>query len=124
MKYVKKPVIVEAVRLEWSEESMKEAFLFVHPEARNKPTSFIRRKVESIKELDGMYIRTLEGEMRARFGDYIIKGVNGEFYPCKPDIFVKTYEPANITAEILSFDPDEENIPLSMLEKKVSDFYD
>lgn len=37
-------------------------------------------------------IRTLEGEMNANLGDYIIKGVNGELYPCKPDIFDKTYE--------------------------------
>jgi hypothetical protein len=38
-------------------------------------------------------IRTLEGNMRADVGDWIIRGVNGEFYPCKPDIFEKTYEP-------------------------------
>lgn len=37
-------------------------------------------------------IETLEGTMRADINDYIIKGVNGEFYPCKPDIFEKTYE--------------------------------
>ncbi len=37
-------------------------------------------------------IKTLEGEMRANVGDWIIKGVNGELYPCKPDIFEKTYE--------------------------------
>jgi len=37
-------------------------------------------------------IYTLEGVMRAKPGDYIIKGINGEFYPCKPDIFEKTYE--------------------------------
>lgn len=37
-------------------------------------------------------IDTLEGRMQASEGDYIIKGVNGEFYPCKPDIFNKTYE--------------------------------
>ncbi|TLQ07570.1 hypothetical protein FEZ48_06200 [Marinilactibacillus psychrotolerans] len=39
-----------------------------------------------------LYIYTLEGIMRVSVGDYIIKGVNGEFYPCKPDIFEKTYE--------------------------------
>lgn len=37
-------------------------------------------------------IRTLEGDMRATYGDYIIRGVAGEFYPCKPDIFEQTYE--------------------------------
>lgn len=39
-----------------------------------------------------LYISTLEGDMKAEIGDYIIKGVNGEFYPCKSDIFEKTYE--------------------------------
>ena len=40
-----------------------------------------------------LYIETLEGRMRADIGDYVIKGVQGEFYPCKPDIFEATYEP-------------------------------
>jgi hypothetical protein len=44
---------------------------------------------ETISEL---YIETLEGKMTAKPNDWIIKGVNGEFYPCKPDIFHKTYE--------------------------------
>lgn len=39
-----------------------------------------------------LMIRTLEGDMRVSYGDWVIKGVNGEFYPCKPDIFAKTYE--------------------------------
>jgi hypothetical protein len=42
----------------------------------------------------GLHIKTLEGAMIASIGDFVIKGVNGEFYPCKPDIFAKTYEPA------------------------------
>ena len=41
---------------------------------------------------DGLVIHTLEGDMLADYGDWIIKGVHGEFYPCKPDIFKKTYE--------------------------------
>ena len=40
-----------------------------------------------------IFVLTLEGEMRATVGDYIIRGVQGEFYPCKPDIFAATYEP-------------------------------
>lgn len=39
-----------------------------------------------------LFVKTLEGDMHANVGDYIIKGVNGELYPCKPDIFEKTYE--------------------------------
>ena len=46
----------------------------------------------SYTDQTGVYIPTLEGVMRADVGDYIIKVVNGEFYPCKPDIFEKTYE--------------------------------
>jgi len=44
-------------------------------------------------EDDGLAINTLEGTMKASVGDWIIKGVRGEFYPCKPDIFEATYEP-------------------------------
>ncbi len=40
-----------------------------------------------------IFVKTLEGEMRADVGDWIIKGVKGEFYPCKPDIFAETYDP-------------------------------
>ena len=47
---------------------------------------------ESIVIGEGLTIDTLEGRMKADIGDYIIKGVNGEFYPCKPNIFAKTYE--------------------------------
>lgn len=42
--------------------------------------------------LVGAYVQTLEGCMYATYGDYIIKGVDGEFYPCKPSVFEKTYE--------------------------------
>jgi hypothetical protein len=45
-----------------------------------------------------MLLRTLEGTMAADPGDWIIRGVKGEFYPCKPDIFEATYEPVQVTA--------------------------
>jgi hypothetical protein len=44
-------------------------------------------------KVDGLTIYTLEGRMKADFGDWIVKGVRGEFYPVKPDIFEETYEP-------------------------------
>lgn len=44
---------------------------------------------------EALYIKTLEGEMRADRGDWLIRGVKGEFYPCKPDIFEATYDPAD-----------------------------
>lgn len=50
--------------------------------------------VEAYQTDKEIVIHTLEGDMTASVGDYIITGVNGEKYPCKPDIFEKTYEPA------------------------------
>ena len=49
--------------------------------------------IEAYQTQEEMIIHTLEGDMKASPGDYIITGVNGEQYPCKPDIFEKTYEP-------------------------------
>lgn len=80
MKYRKKPVVIEARQLEYSVES------------RDSIAKWCGGIVEEHKF--GVNIPTLEGTMYAQTGDYIIKGVNGEFYPCKPDIFEKTYEPA------------------------------
>jgi hypothetical protein len=48
--------------------------------------------VENNQKIVGLSIATLEGRMTANLGDWIIKGVKGEFYPCKPDIFEQTYE--------------------------------
>lgn len=45
-----------------------------------------------MRTVSGLKIKTLEGTMQANFGDWIIKGVQGEYYPCKPDIFEKTYD--------------------------------
>lgn len=79
MRYRKKPVEIEAVRWTGTAISLGEL------EATFK-THF---KLNAWQEIE---IETLEGTMKASVGDYIIKGVNGEFYPCKPDIFRKTYE--------------------------------
>ena len=81
--YRKKPVVVETVQ--WTGENHAEMCEFIDPE------------VFEIKPKEGLIIHTLEGDHHASPGDYIIKGVNGEFYPCKPDIFAKTYEPATLT---------------------------
>lgn len=50
--------------------------------------------IEAYQTKDAIDIETPEGTMHASLGDYIITGVNGEKYPCKPDVFKKTYEPA------------------------------
>src|SRR5437764_564114 len=55
-----------------------------------------------------LFIKTLEGDMEASLGDWIIKGVKGEFYPCKPDIFEATYEPVDepFYVYVIAFDQD------------------
>ena len=86
MKYKKKPVIIEAIQLLNNNSSIEECLKFVY-------NVFITDDdIETVKNDKHIRIQTLEGDMKASFGDYIIKGVNGEFYPCKPDIFEKTYE--------------------------------
>lgn len=77
MKYRKKPVVIEAVK--WTGDNFEELIHF----AQNKIW---------FDGLGHVWIDTLEGDMVAKRGDYIIKGIQGEFYPCKPDIFDETYE--------------------------------
>ena len=81
MKFRKKPVVIEAMQL--TSENRDEVMNFVT--SNNCYPDFEGR--EPI-----LKIQTLEGDMTAKLGDWIIKGVNGEFYPCKNDIFEKTYE--------------------------------
>lgn len=78
MKYRKKPVIIEAIQYKGNTNDVKK-FMDVESVLVNIRTLAIK-------------IPTLEGDMYASIGDYIIKGVQGEFYPCKPDIFEQTYE--------------------------------
>ena len=87
MKFRKKPVVIEAFE--------------VHPDdghTRQLPPQWLIQAIVSKKVValpgGGMTIETLEGKMRANVGDWIIQGVKGELYPCKPDIFAATYEPA------------------------------
>ena len=81
MKYRKKPVIIDAVL--WDGRSGSIFSLAPFENVTEPPI------VNEDKTLD---IVTLEGTMTANIGDWIIRGVNGEIYPCKPDIFEKTYE--------------------------------
>ena len=77
-KYQKKPVIIEAFRV--GHDPAPEWFM----------DAVIREIVQLFK--DGYYIVTLEGDMKAEKGDWVIKGVENEIYPCKHSIFEKTYE--------------------------------
>ena len=82
MRHRKKPVVVEAIQF------------FDNVKTIMKLDRFMGGLIIDYKDKDNpkLKIRTLEGVMEASVGDYIIKGVSGEFYPCKPDIFEKTYE--------------------------------
>lgn len=83
-KYRKKPVVVEAIEVK--KDNYPEIVKFV-----GKELEFMCSPSD-LCALKHVVIPTLEGKMTAMVGDFIIKGINGEFYPCKPDIFKKTYE--------------------------------
>lgn len=91
MKYRKKPVVIEVMRLENNYNSIVNVVEWVENIDMSTSVIGMNATVANIQD-HGFFINTLEGKMRADFGDYIIKGVAGEFYPCKPDIFEKTYE--------------------------------
>lgn len=82
-KYRKRPVEIEAIQ--FTRQNIEEIVKFIN----NKVEISIEKRIDGIATCK---IETLEGIMTAREGDYIIKGVNGEFYPCKSYIFEKTYE--------------------------------
>jgi hypothetical protein len=82
MKFRKKPVVIEAVQWTGGYESIKDLIDFNN-------SGLLWTYVEANQCIE---IPTLEGNMYASVGDWIIKGIKGEFYPCKPDIFEATYE--------------------------------
>ncbi len=85
MKYRKKPIVIEAIQWDGSRKNL----------IKIKALSDTRKvTIDKDKESKGvsLLIETLEGVMKANQRDFIIKGVSGEIYPCKPDIFEKTYE--------------------------------
>lgn len=82
-KYSKKPVVIEALIVEQGYHNLDEIIAFVGAEN----VCPIERRPDYV-----LKIKTLEGDMAVSFGDYIIKGVAGEFYPCKASIFAATYE--------------------------------
>ena len=76
--YRKKPVVIEAVQWDGKLQTLN---------------IFPKEDTENVELRDGdLYIQTLEGEMKCNISDYIIRGIKGEYYPCKPDIFEATYE--------------------------------
>lgn len=85
-KYRKKPVVIEAIQFNGLDDYLKICDWIKESENTLSPDELVEFRTPI------MLVNTLEGTMAANPGDYIIKGVNGEFYPCKPDIFERTYD--------------------------------
>jgi hypothetical protein len=93
MKYRKKPVIIDAVQ--WTGTNHREMFDFLTSDTFVNETMTVNGDhfyIDHSRIEGGLIIKTLEGEHVATIGDYIIKGVKGEYYPCKEDVFHQTYE--------------------------------
>ena len=97
MRYRKKPVVVEAFQItrdtrtdnRYWPEWLHDAWNTPH----DVPGAIYPSEFPESDGRDKLTIHTLEGKLLVEWGDYIIQGVNGEIYPCKPDIFDKTYDP-------------------------------
>lgn len=87
MKYRKKPVVIDAIV--WTGENIKEVKEFCGTNCR---IHYSYTEFENAPQVH-LVLCTLEGEMTARPGTYIVKGLKGEVYPCRKDIFEMTYEP-------------------------------
>jgi hypothetical protein len=94
VKYRKKPVVIDAIRWNGShfEEGKPPEWLIQAIDKTPGETGSVFRGL-SDDNADKLYVWTLEGLMEAKPGDWIIRGVKGELYACKPDIFAATYEP-------------------------------
>lgn len=84
MKYIKKPVEIEAIQ--YNGNNMTECIDFL---------GYANYYTAWNGDGGALFIKTLEGDMKVSLGDYIIKGVKGEYYPCKPDIFEESYNSAD-----------------------------
>ena len=85
-KFRKKPVVIEALPFDGTRESLIPIMAFTKDLG-------LARTVDAVDGAIVLRIDTLEGTMTVSPGDWVIRGVQGEFYPCKPDIFAATYEP-------------------------------
>ena len=116
MRYRKKPVVIDAFQLK-SGILLTDIYSFfgVYSDDDFKPFDFVDEKI---------IIKTLEGEMTATDGDYIIKGIKGEFYPCKADIFEASYEKYEVAVDpfnqeqpiVRNYDTKKEEIFAVMVE--------
>ena len=93
MKFRKKPVVIEAMQFTGANEEGEKCLKFIQNGGCAASATFGEDDGEG-NSVPTITIPTLEGDMTAMPGDWIIRGVKGEFYPCKPDIFEATYDPA------------------------------
>ena len=91
-KYKTNPCEIEAIQ--WTGNNSKEILDFCKGQAKYN-IIYAAWKVDKGPAVQQLIIHTLEGDMKASVNDYIIRGLNGEYYPCKPDIFEKKYSPIN-----------------------------
>lgn len=105
-KYVKKPIVVEVIRWDGSDQ------------AYDAIRDFSVRDAVKIPGTSKLMIKTLEGDHKATLGDYIIKGIKGEIYPCKPDIFTETYE--LYSEDCKSEQEPEETIPIESFDIRIT----
>jgi hypothetical protein len=89
-RYRKKPVEIDAVQ--WDGTNIEEIMALVDFDKLPSDGVHVKPGISHVPSLGTLEIPTLEGVMTANFGDWVIKGVKGEIYPCKPDIFEATYE--------------------------------
>lgn len=115
-KYMKKPVVIEAIQ--WTKENDVELEHWLSKEKSVELEIDDHLYVAGVGTpyISKIQIKTLEGTMEASYGDYIIKGINGEIYPCKPDIFEKTYEQPKqyLKWEDLEFEENKHNLKCKM----------
>lgn len=95
--YRKKPIVIEAMNYDGTRESFERIWDWMDGDSVNSPHMGYQGPSDDDPQAFG--IRTLEGKITASPGDWIIKGIKGEFYPCKPDVFEATYEPKEDASE-------------------------
>lgn len=96
--YRKRPVVIEAMRFVGDNHRLIQVYDWIANEVgvySHVHGDIPEKGVAVDHEVGDLLIATLEGEMRCKYGDWVIRGVNGEFYPCKDDIFMHTYDPVD-----------------------------
>ena len=111
-RFTKRPVTIEAIQWDGTAQTLDD--LTAWSRQHTLPGGII--PIPNADRDNRLIIHTLEGTMRGDVGDWVIKGVNGEFYACKPDIFEATYQPADDHVEGEQADPTDAEIEAAALE--------